>query len=58
MVLASPLILGASNDGHVAGIRSPPLLAREWIPEAIKYLIELVKDRIESYDTEIFKNQH
>ena len=33
MVLALPPILGtpvASNDMHVVGLGSPPLLAREW----------------------------
>ena len=61
MVLASPPILGApgpSNDGHVAGLGSPPLLAREWTHGATKFLVELVKERIESYGTAVFKQQH
>ena len=61
MVLASPPILGApgpSNDGHVAALGSPPLLPREWTHGATKYLVELVKERIESYGTAVFKKQH
>ena len=61
MVLASLLILGTprpSNDGNVVSLRSPPLLAREWAHEATKYLVELVKEHIESYGTAVFKQQH
>jgi hypothetical protein len=61
MVLASPPVLGTlgpSNDGHVVCLGSSPLLAREWTHEATKYLIKLVKERIESYDTTIFKQQY
>jgi hypothetical protein len=61
MVLASPPILGtprSSNDRNVVGLGSPPLLAREWIHGATKYLVELVKERIESYGTMVFKQQY
>jgi hypothetical protein len=61
MVLASPPILGtpgSSNDGGVVNLGSPPLLAREWTHGATKYLVELVKERIESYGTTVFKQQH
>ena len=61
MVLASPLILGASgssNDGHVAGLGFSPLLTRKWTHKATKYSVELVKDSIESYGTAVFKQQH
>jgi hypothetical protein len=61
MVLASPPILGTpgpSNDGHVVGLGSPPLLAREWTHGTTKYLVELVKERIETYGTAGFKQQH
>jgi hypothetical protein len=33
MMFASPPVLGTpgpSNDGHIVGLGSPPLLAREW----------------------------
>ena len=58
MLIASPPILGApglSNDGHVAGLELLPLLAREWTHGATKYLVELVKECIESYGTAVFK---
>jgi hypothetical protein len=61
MVLASLPILGtprSSNDGNIVGLGSPPLLAREWSHGATKYLVELVKERIESYGTTVFKQQH
>ena len=57
MVFASPLVLGTprpSDNGRVVGLQSPPLLAREWIHEATGYLVELVKERIESYGTTFF----
>lgn len=60
MVLASPPILGVLgplNDGHVAGCGLLPLLAREWIHRAMKYLIELVNESIKSYGTAVFKQQ-
>ena len=58
MVLASPPILGIpgpSNDGHIVGLGSPPLLAREWTHKAMKHLVELAKERIETYGTAVFK---
>jgi hypothetical protein len=61
MVLASPPILGtpgSSNDGNVVDLGSPPFLAREWTHRGTKYLVELVKERIESYGTTVFKQQH
>ena len=61
MVLALPPILGTpgpSNDGNVVGLGSPLLLAREWTHGATKFLVELVKQRIESYGTAVFKQQH
>ena len=61
MVLRSPPIFGApkaSNDRHVTSLGSPPLLARKWIHRATKYSVELVKDRIESYSTTVFKQQY
>ena len=61
MVLASPPVLGTpgpSNDDHIVGSGSPPLLAREWTHRATQYLVELVKEHIESYGTTIFKQQH
>ena len=61
MVLASPILLGTprpSNDGHVVGLGSPPFLARKWTHGATKYLVKLVKERIESYGTTVFKQQH
>ena len=60
-MLASPPVLGTlgtSNDGHVVCLGSSPLLAREWTHEATNYLIELVKERIKSYDTTVFKQQY
>lgn len=60
MVLASPPILGVpepSNDGHVAGLGSPPLLAREWTHGATKYLVKLLKEHIKNYGTAVFKQQ-
>ena len=57
-MLASPPVLGtpkSSNDRHVVGLRSPPLLAREWTHGATKYLIELVNEHIESYSATIYK---
>ena len=59
MVLASPPILGTpgpSNDRNVVGLGSPPLLAREWTHGAMKYLVELVKERIETYGTAVSSN--
>jgi hypothetical protein len=61
MVLASPPVLGTprpSNDGHVMGLESSPFLTREWTHGATKYLVELVKEHIESYGTTIVKQQH
>ena len=60
-MLASPLVLGTlgpSNDGHIVGLGSPPLLTREWTHGGMKYLSKLVKKIIESYGTTIFKQQH
>ena len=53
MVLAPPS--GPSSNGHVVGLGSPPLLVREWTHEATKYLIELVKEKLDSYGTSVFK---
>ena len=61
MVFASPSVLGTlgpSTDGHVVGLGSPPLLPREWIRGATKNVMELVKERIESYGIIVFKQQH
>lgn len=58
MILASSPILGTptlSTGGKNMGLGSPSLLARKWTHVAIKYLIKLIKDRIESYDNTIFK---
>jgi hypothetical protein len=60
-VLASPPILvtrGPSNDGYIVNLGSPPLLAREWIHGATKYIVDLVIERIESYGTTVFELQH
>jgi hypothetical protein len=60
MVFASPPFLGTprpSNEGHVVYLGPPLLLARKWIHGATKYLVELVKERIESNDTTVFKQE-
>lgn len=57
VVFASPPVLGTlrpSTDGHIVGLGSPPLLARKWTHRVTEYLIELVKERIESCDTTVF----
>lgn len=61
MVLASPPIFGtpaSSTDGQIVDLGSPLFSAKEWIHVATKYLIELVKERIESYAIIVFKQQH
>ena len=61
MIITSPPCLGtpppSTND--VAIVRATPLLpSREWIQVSTKFLIELVKERSESYGTNIFKQKH
>ena len=59
VVFASPPVSGTlrpSADGHIVGLGSSPLLAREWTHRATKYPIELVKERIESYGTTVLSN--
>ena len=61
MMLAEPPILGTpgpSSDGNIVDLGSPPLLAREWTHRATKYLVELVKEHIETYGTAVYKQQH
>ena len=53
------MVLASLQDLQLMStLGSPPLLVREWIHEATKYLIELVKERIEDYGTIVFKQQH
>ena len=60
ITLTPPPVLGVltPTNGHIVGLESPPLLAKEWTHVAIKYLIEFMKERIESYGTNVFKQQH
>ena len=44
------------TDGNIVGFGSPPLLARKWTLITTKYLIELVKERIDGVF--MFKKQH
>ena len=58
IVLASPPILGTPSlhtDDEISGLGSSSLSAREWTHGATKFLIELVKERIESFGTTVFK---
>jgi hypothetical protein len=61
IVLASPPILGTPSlptDDEIAGLGSTSFPAREWTHSATKFLIELVKERIESFGTTMFKQQN
>ena len=61
MILASPPILGTPslpNNDEISGLGSSSLPAREWTHGATKFLIELVKERIESFGTTVFKQQN
>ena len=61
MIIASPLRLGtpppSTSDVAIVGA-SPSLPSREWTQASTKSLIELVKERIESYGTNGFKQKH
>ena len=61
LVLAFPPTLGIPplpTDNEVTGLGSSPLPVREWTHSATKFLIELVKERIESFSTTVFKQQN
>ena len=61
IVFASPPILGTPSlpiNDEISGLGSSSLSAREWTHSATKFLIELVKERIESYGTTVFKQQN
>jgi hypothetical protein len=61
IVLASPLILGTPSlptDDEISPLGSSSLPAREWTHSATKFLIELVRERIESFGTTVFKQQN
>jgi hypothetical protein len=61
IVLASPPILGTpsllTND-EISGLGFSSLSARECTHGATKFFIELVKERIESFSTMVFKQQN
>ena len=61
IVFALPPILGTPSlptDNKITGLGSLSLPAREWTHGATKFLIELVKDKIESFGTIMFKQQN
>ena len=61
MIIASPSRLDISppSTSNVTIVRATPSLpSREWTQASTKSLIELVKERIESYETNIFKQKH
>lgn len=56
-----PTILGTPSlltDDKISGLDSSSLSAREWIHGTIKFLIALVKEMIESFDTTVFNQQN
>ena len=61
MIIASPLRLGTptpnTSDVAIMGA-TPPFPSREWTQAFTKFLIELVKERIESNGTNVFKQKH
>ena len=61
MIIASPPCLGtpppSTSDVAIVGA-TPSLPSREWTQASTKFLIELVKERIESYGTNVFKQKH
>ena len=61
MIIASPPRLGTPppsiSDVAIVGA-TLSLPSREWTQVSTKFLIELVKERIESYETNIFKQKH
>ena len=61
MIIASPPHLStpppSTSDVAIVGATSF-LPSREWTQASTKSLIELVKERIESYGTNIFKQKH
>ena len=61
MIIAYPLHLDtpppSTSDVAIVGA-TPPFPSREWIQASTKFLIELVKERIESYGTNVFKQKH
>jgi hypothetical protein len=46
-----------SRDAREVG-EAPPLVSREWIEGATKYLLELVKEKIETYGSSLFQQKH
>ena len=63
MIIASPPRLNTPppSTSDVAIVRAtPPLPSREWTQASTKFLINLVKERIESYEvsTNAFKQKH
>ena len=61
LILTSPPILGTPSlltDSEIMGLGSSSLPAREWTHDATKFLIELVKERIECFGTMVFKQQN
>ena len=61
MIIASPPRLDtpppSTSDVAIVGA-SPSLPSREWTQASTKSLIELVKKRIESYGTNVFKQKY
>ena len=61
MIIASPPYLGTPppSTSDVAIVEATPSLpSREWTQASTKFLIELVNERIESYETNVFKEKH
>ena len=60
MIDASPPNLGTlALTSYVTIVKAtPPLVSKEWTQVATKYLIQLVKERIESYKITIYKQKY